>query len=262
LGNPDWEIRPTAFSMLLKTWSVIREAGGGLLQLVYPPVCWACLRIRDRLDHGICAPCRQQLTTDPFPTCPHCCSTVGPYVALDNGCSHCRTEAHAFDRSFRMGPYDGALRDSILRMKQRTGEPLAEAVGAMWARHMQPRVAECKPDVVVPVPLHWSRRWRRGFNQSAVLAEALAGALGIPCRPRWLRRVRPTPKQTAQESPAARRDNVRGAFAAGRAATLADKTVLLVDDVMTSVATASEAAKALRPLKPKHIIVAVLAHGK
>jgi ComF family protein len=118
-----------------------------------------------------------------------------------------------------------------------------------------------QPEVIVPVPLHWQRRWSRGFNQSEELARALARELKIPCRPAALRRTRATPLQTTSTI-AQRRANVRGAFAARDVKDIAGKTVVLVDDVMTSGATASEAARALRTLKPVRIIVAVLAHGR
>jgi predicted amidophosphoribosyltransferase len=86
--------------------------------------------------------------------------------------------------------------------------------------------------------------------------------LRLPCRPRWLRRIRHTPKQTEQ-TPAARRENVKGAFRAARGGALAGQAVLLVDDVMTTGSTVSEAARALRDAGARQVVVAVLAraHG-
>jgi ComF family protein len=113
---------------------------------------------------------------------------------------------------------------------------------------------------VVPVPLHWWRRWRRGFNQSAILARRVARKLNVPFLPRVLRRIRPTRRQT-EVTPAARRENVRGAFRAVSHPALRDRSVLLIDDVMTTGSTAGEAAKALRSAGAKSVIVAVLGHG-
>jgi len=166
----------------------------------------------------------------------------------------------------RMGPYQQAapaenvLRAVILRLKHKGGQGLAEVIGRLWARTMAPRLTALAPQLVVPVPLHWRRRWTRGFNQSETLARALAAELKIPCRPWALRRTRPTPQQTLSTI-AQRRDNVRGAFAARNVSGIAGKTVVLVDDVMTTGATASEAARALRKLQTARIVVAVLAHG-
>src|SRR5581483_1459866 len=107
---------------------------------------------------------------------------------------------------------------------------------------------------------HWTRTWRRGFNQSRILAYTLADFLGVPCRPGCVRRIRRTPQQTHQ-TPAERWSNVRGAFRCRTGLDLRSKTIVLVDDVLTTGATASEAARALRTARPGRIIVAVVAHG-
>jgi ComF family protein len=146
-------------------------------------------------------------------------------------------------------------------MKHRSGELLAEVVGALWAEQTEARLREVRADIVVPVPLHWRRRLARGYNQSEALARAVADRLGLPCRPSLLRRVRHTPQQT-QQSPAGRRDNVRGAFAARLGRAFAGKSILLVDDVMTTGSTASEAARALREDGAARVVVAVLARAQ
>jgi ComF family protein len=202
-----------------------------------------------------------RLVDDPFPTCPRCSSTVGPNLVLDKGCPACQEKSFAFDGVFRMAPYDGLLREVLLRMKHWSGEELTEVIGSLWARQLARRVAPLHPDIVVPVPLHWTRRWWRGFNQSAVLAECLAKELDVPLGERVLHRIRRTKQQKLQSTSASRSDNVRQAFQARAGVDLAEKTVLLVDDVMTSGATASESARALRTHRPKAIFVAVVAHG-
>jgi ComF family protein len=152
------------------------------------------------------------------------------------------------------------LREVILRMKHVSGEGLTEVLGELWACHMDKRLRDLKADVIVPVPLYWWRRWTRGYNQSAVLAQALARQLCIPCRTRWLRRVRHTARQ-AILSAAARRPNVQEAFFAPARAELRGKIVLLVDDVLTTGSTANDAARALREAGVARVVVAVLARG-
>jgi ComF family protein len=160
----------------------------------------------------------------------------------------------------RLGPYEGRLRDVILQMKHWSGELLAESIGELWAAHSDKRFRELGVDAVVPVPLHWWRRWRRGFNQSAILARRIARRLERPFLARVLHRIRPTLRQT-DVSPAARRENVRGAFRATAHRFIRNRSVLLIDDVMTTGSTASEAAKALRKAGANRVVVAVLGHG-
>jgi ComF family protein len=232
----------------------------GFLHLIYPGTCWVCGQFLAEEQAGFCESCRSALTHEPHPTCPRCASSVGPFVDLEGGCTRCRAESFAFDQSLRLGPYEGLLRDVVLRQKHAHGEGLAEIVGKLWAEHLGDRLRHLKADVVIPVPLHWRKHLTRGYNQSQAMARELAAALGIPCKPRWLRRIRHTQPQTEQ-TPAARRENVRDAFRARTGLSLQGKTVLLVDDVMTTGSTASEAARALKATRPARVIVAVLAHS-
>jgi ComF family protein len=243
-------------------WSAGRELVRGVLHLVYPGVCAACHAPLGPDQEGFCPSCRERLTADPHAACPRCSNTLGPHTEADeDGCPGCRGTRFAFASVVRMGPYEGLLRDLILRMKQPTGEQLAELLGRFWADRLASRLRPLRPGVVVPVPLHWWRRWRRTYNPSETLAFALAERLGLPCRPRWLRRRRPTGLQTLQ-TPAGRAENVRGAFRAARTARPAGQTVVLVDDVLTTGSTASESARALLAAGAARVHVAVLAHGQ
>jgi ComF family protein len=225
----------------------------GLLHLVYPGACHVCDAPLPPDAGPLCDPCRHALASD-RPQCPRCAAIVGPFA---ESCLHCRGDSFPFDTAVSLGPYEGRLREVVLRMKHSSGEGLAEVVGDFWAASSEARLRALGADVVVPVPLHWRRRWRRGYNQSEALARPLAARLGLPFRPRWLRRVRHTPEQKGQTA-AEKRDNVRGAFR-GRGAGLAGRAVLLVDDVLTTGSTAAEAARALRRAGAKRVAVAVLA---
>jgi ComF family protein len=231
------------------------------MQLIYPKLCWVCGVSLPQEADAVCAPCHTALTADAGPTCPRCSSTVGPFVNLDQGCPHCRDEKFPFERAVRLGPYDGVLRDVILRLKNQNGEGLAEILGRLWVLHARERLAELNVQIVVPVPLHWWRRWRRGYNQAETLARAVAAGMRLPCWPRCLRRIRNTPQQSLQSSPTIRKENVRGAFVARPGIALAGKRVLLIDDVMTTGATAADASRALRRAGAAAVCVAVVAHG-
>jgi ComF family protein len=209
----------------------------------------------------LCAACQHDLFADPLPFCPRCAGSVGPFAVIDGRCRACRDEPFYFEQVVRLGPYEGLLREVVLRLKHQTGEGTAELFGERWAEHAAPQFEALHADAIVPVPLHWLRRWRRGYNQSASLARGLATRLGLPCNPSWLRRVRNTPQQTLQ-TPAGRKANVRGAFRTRAGAPVKGRTILLVDDVMTTGATASEAARALRAGGAARVVVAVLARAQ
>jgi ComF family protein len=208
-----------------------------------------------------CSVCRQDVFTDTYPSCPHCAGTIGPFAAIEGRCRACRDEAFAFEQVVRLKPYNGMLREIILHLKNQRGEGLAELIGECWAEQASVRFAALSLDAVVPIPLHWLRRWQRGYNQSAALGRGLAERLRLPCYPSWLRRIRNTPRQTSQ-TPAGRKTNVRGAFGVRVPSAVRGRAILLVDDVMTTGATVGEAAKVLRAAGAVRIVVAVLARAQ
>lgn len=241
--------------------SLGRKLVQGFFNLLYPKLCGVCGEPLGEEPVYFCSSCRAALTNDPHPQCPRCAGTVGPFAHVEDGCLSCRDAHFHFEQAVRLGPYDGLLREVVLRMKHVSHEGLAELVGELWVEHAEDRLRRLGAEVVVPVPLHWRRRWRRGYNQSEALARALAERLGLPCRSGWLRRIRATPLQT-QQTPSDRRQNVRGAFRAAAVSALRGKTVLLVDDVLTTGSTCSEAARALRAAGARRVVVAVLAKSQ
>jgi ComF family protein len=239
------------------------ELARGMAQLIFPNACLICDRPEDesvRFRHGLCTDCRQSIIVDAASMCPRCAATVGPHTDVSEGCPACRPRSFAFSEAIRLAPYEGRLREAILRIKHPAGEPLAEMLGRTFAEERPAALKGRGIQAVVPVPLYWARRWLRGHNQAATIAEELAGALDVPLQSRWLRRIKPAP-QHAQPSATARQENIRGAFVCPVPASVASRTVLLVDDVMTTGSTASEAARVLRSAGVARVIVAVLARA-
>lgn len=235
----------------------------GARHLVYPGCCLLCGQPLPTDQAHFCPLCRQELFADKESTCPRCAGSVGPFAVFDGRCHACRKESFAFEQVLRLGRYEGLLREVILRLKNQTGEGLAELLGECWAYEAASRFAALQFEAIVPVPLHWRRRWQRGYNQSAALCRGLAATLGVPYQPSWLRRARHTPRQTSRPTSAERKANVRGAFRARPETLLRGRAILLVDDVMTTGATAGEASRALRAGGASRVVVAVLAraHG-
>jgi ComF family protein len=161
----------------------------------------------------------------------------------DGRCALCRSGHRGFDAAYCFGAYEGVLRQLIHLFKYGKVKPLADPLGDLLAAAL-PR--DERFDAITAVPLHWRRRWQRGFNQSDLLARALSRHCGLPTIS-VLRRVRATATQ-AGLSNSGRRRNVTAAFGGRRDAAqmLAGKRILLIDDVMTTGSTAASCALALK----------------
>jgi ComF family protein len=238
-----------------------RELRDGLLHLVLPACCHVCGAPLSPPQTQLCETCRKEVLSDPIPRCPHCAASVGPFGMPADCCPFCRNASFAFECAIRLGPYQGRLQEVVLRMKNRWNEGLAELVGEWWADAAKDRFVSLAVDCVVPVPLHWLRRWRRGYNQSSSLALGLSTGLRLPLQKWWLKRIRNTPSQKAL-SATARHENVRGAFQVRSSAACTGRSILLVDDVMTTGATAHEAARVLRAAGARRVVIAALARAE
>jgi ComF family protein len=208
----------------------------------------------------LCEPCSLALARlIEAPYCPRCGRHAGPHTADETGCLFCRRYPIRHMATVRVGAYEDPLRRLILACKYEGRTLLALLLGRLLAERLALAPWADQVDLVVPVPLHWMRRCRRGYNQAALLARALTGPGGRRLARRRLLRVRATPHQRLLPA-AQRRANVRGAFAVGRdAAAVQGKSVLLVDDIMTSGTTVAECTRVLQEAGAKAVYVAVVA---
>jgi ComF family protein len=197
---------------------------------------------------GVCAACWGAVR-EHVPACPRCGDPDSP---AGEECLACRNQAPPWRAAAAVGPYEGALRDLVLLCKQgRRDElvrPLARLLGAAFRRTGWPR-----PTAIVPVPMWWGRRLRRGFNQAELLADELAAGVGSP-RVAALGRRRGRPQAGLGRSERRR---------LGRASLTIRHPVagpvLLVDDVLTTGATAAACAHALRAAGAQDVYVLTLA---
>jgi ComF family protein len=172
-------------------------------------------------------------------------------------CRLCAAGATAFATCYSFGEYEGALRDLIHLFKYQRIRPLAEPLGRMLARALPP---QARYDALVPMPLHWRRRFVRGFNQAELLAHVVSRRTGLPVL-EALRRRRHSPAQASLASASQRRANVRGVFALQYPSAIAGKRLLLVDDVLTSGATVNSAAAVLAASGADRVSVLTLARA-
>ncbi len=169
-------------------------------------------------------------------------------------CPLCRLGLRGFDAAYCFGAYEGPLRQLIHLFKYDCVRPLAAPLGSFLVSAL-PRSEQI--DAVVPVPLHWRRRWQRGFNQSELLARRVAERYGLRVL-RALRRKRATASQAGLTS-SRRRANVSGAFTVRRRQDVEGRRILLVDDVFTTGATVSACGAALKRAGARRVVALALA---
>lgn len=207
---------------------------------------------------GVCAPCRTLLQprTDAF--CPRCGLVFPSPEEPVSLCLNCRLSPPPWQETFFFGPYDGLLKDLVLRYKFHGQLGLSLFLRSL----LQQALSRSKGrvfDVVVPVPLHPEKLRRRGFNQSLELARGLDRNGRGTVVPGAIARIWNTPDQHSLVR-AERIQNLKGAFLAD-CACVGGKSVLLVDDILTTGATAEAATKALLKAGAREVFLAVLARA-
>jgi ComF family protein len=218
-----------------------KRACDALFAALVAPHCAACHRpLPAPTDGPVCETCWRNIP----PLIPPCCSTCGDALAswrvlsiAEGRCARCRRRQTVISRTRALGTYDGALRAIVHALKYDGRRSLAARLSAMM--RIEGASLLDGADLVVPVPLHWARRWSRGFNQAADLSRGL----GVPVS-EALRRTRNTSSQA--ELPAGRRHaNVRAAFRLTCEARVRGACIVLVDDVSTTGATLEACGRTL-----------------
>ena len=236
----------------------LRKIPGRLFSLIFPDECRICSQPLHEISRiPVCPTCLakpQALAAEYF--CVQCRSPFRSRFPLDEQgrCALCRRGVRGFDAAYSFGFYEDELRELIHLFKYGRVQPLAKPLGRLLASAL-PR--ERSFDVIVPMPLHWRKRWRRGFNQAALLAGEIRRRTHVPVR-NALRRVKNTPAQAGLTN-SKRRLNVSGAFRAKSKTALLGKRVLLIDDVMTTGATAASCARALKAAGAAEVTLLTLA---
>ena len=239
-----------------------KRAAGSLVAILLPPRCVACGDECEPARHGplFCVSCQAGLELSRRLACPRC-ATFRADVDLARGdCGDCRSRKLLYAAARAIGPYDALLRQAVLQAKHASCEPLAAALGQRLAEAIEQQPFAEPPDAVIAVPLFWSERMRRRCNPASTIAEAAARQLRLP----FLRHAfvcrRPLQRQATLSAPQ-RQQNVRGAFRVWRKHAIAGKRILLIDDVMTTGATAHEVARGALAAGATCIYVATVARS-
>lgn len=271
-------------ALTVRRW-LSRVAAAGA-DLIYPPQCVFCRTDIGTLNTAaggfgagdgifLCASCRKELVR-PRSACMRCGAAVAENLfaadkadaAVDvvvsakvtESCRSCRNAQFAFERAVALGDYRDELREAVLRMKRPADEPLATTLGRLLAREHRATLLQFEPTTIVAIPMHWTRRIARGTNSPELLAAAIGREMGAHVAWQGLVRRRRTVHQNellAED----RAGNVDGAFRVGLARRFRGQRVLLVDDVLTTGSTASEAAKVVRRAEAIAVAVAVVARA-
>lgn len=219
-----------------------------VLDWIYPPVCASC----GEPGYRLCPDCYEKIQFLQGNKCQICGRIINETATQ---CVTCQTEPPPYDGFRSLGFYEGVIRDCVHALKYENNQSLGDFFSQMLVSLISKE--NWQLDMVTPVPLSAQRYRERGYNQSSLLAKPLAARLKVKFNPFAVRRIRHTPSQVGL-SAEERRQNVIGAFQAENALVYR-KSVLLVDDVMTTGATMTACAQAVRDAGARPVYCVTLA---
>ena len=235
-----------------------KTAGGVALRLLYPPRCALCDTILGKGEEGCCSACAKKIPRVQSPTCVRCGKPVGSWET--EYCDDCRKIRHWFDQGAAAVTYTGAMRRSVYRMKADNRRDYLDFYALLMAETLQKYRHIWQPELLIPVPMHWKKRQKRGYNQSELLAKKLSHLTEIPVDGTLIHCTRPhtAQKQLGRKE---RMKNLEGSFALQKPPGRLQR-VLLIDDVYTTGSTIDALAKLLKEAGIPNVFFLVLCIGK
>jgi ComF family protein len=241
---------------------------GAAIGLLAPPSCAACGReeepfggLRSVMPH-LCHTCQDAISPANANRCLRCGAPVGPFLDARRDCIYCRGDRFHFETVIRLGIYRAELRSMCLAAKRPRSEELSAALAAFLWQREESLLRGTRAQLIVPIPHHWTENLRRTPHAPETLATVLSRCLRVKMATHILAKTRRTEKQS--ELPQSRRrTNLKGAFHVPRRfhSDLEGRRILLVDDVLTTGATANEAAQSLLAANAHSVTVTVIARA-
>jgi len=241
---------------------MLRRLLDGLVDIVYPKKCLACKNKLDiaSSDAFICSQCRGKIKRNMPPFCRHCGRHLNTKIDTKGICASCIRQPLYFDRAFSSCIYEGVIKELIREFKYKNKDYLARSLSEIMIDFIKEyNLPLDYMDLIVPVPLHKARLREREFNQAGILSNHIAGAFNKIVSEEALIRRRATRTQVELKDNE-RFINVAGSFSLDPAISVRGKNILLVDDVLTTGATASEAARVLKNSGANIVFVLTLAN--
>ena len=229
-----------------------------LAHFFLPPQCYCCGDFLEEGRRGICPGCLSGVRWIKPPICTICGTPFLSAETQNHACGVCLGKERHFAEARAVGYYGGTLQEAIHRWKYERKAHLTTLLGQWMAEGLERYWDSSRFDLLIPVPLHVQRLRERGFNQSFLLVKEISRRTGIPYGKRILRKSRPTSPQVNLSGPE-REKEVRGAFFVGEGGKVKEKSILLVDDVYTTGATASECSRMLLAAGAERVDVLSLA---
>ena len=256
------------------------EIASKMRTICFPPRCIACRceiqqnhcqrnrtsgicqnnRISSLLTSHWCESCCFHLDHQELTPCWTCGAHLNQQSPLGTNCALCFKKNFRFRRAISLGNYQDSLKKLVIRMKNQHDEPLTIQLGYLLANLLIDSEFIGSVDLITAVPTHWWRRFKRGFQAAEMIAETIAHAVKLPFEPELLKCKRSTKKQGTLAS-TSRQKNVQDAFRVSPSISLRGLNVLLIDDVMTTGATANEISRILLNCGAEKVYVGVIARG-
>lgn len=241
---------------------IIKNLTYGLLEVAYPKICHVCKKkIKEpAVSEFVCTECWKKIKINPPPFCYRCGRSLAGRKCIRNICTECIKKPLHFDRAFSPCTYDGVIKELIHVFKYEKKDYL----GIFLSRFMVEFIKDYNVpmhiiDAIIPVPLHKIKLREKEFNHAHILSQHLGAEFNTPVSSEKLLRIRNTKTQT-ELTCTERFLNVKGCFSANERDPVKDLNILLVDDVLTTAATSSEAALALKTAGANIVLVLTVAN--